>query len=148
MALNRFSKFLKGTKDYLDLLIELSKIYKLNDFYVLVHHCGDIYRIRGIYDHDFKKLRYPKNFRKSIYGAEPEAIIKREDDSRKLNLTNEKINICLLHRVYFQPSFINVKSPYRIINQINKHNPDFNNSSFHIIRAPLSNINDYKVYIE
>ena len=68
--LNRFSRLLKGTTDYLDLLKELSSIYKLNKFYIVINHDDYNYRIKSIYDKDFNKLKYPKNFRKTIYDVE------------------------------------------------------------------------------
>lgn len=80
MPLNRFSKFSEGTNTYLDLLNEIGHIYNIKDFYVVVKHRGDVYRIRGIYDTNLNKSKHPKKFRKSIFNAKPEALLKRENN--------------------------------------------------------------------
>ena len=72
--LNRFSRLLKGTTDYLDLLNELSSIYKLDEFYIVIKHDDYNYKIKSIYNEGLNKLKYPKKFRKTIYDAEPESI--------------------------------------------------------------------------
>ena len=74
--LNRFSRVMKGRKVFEDLLNELSSIYKLDDFFIIVKRDNYNCRIKGIYEaspanaKDLNKLKYPKNFRKSIYDVE------------------------------------------------------------------------------
>ena len=101
MTLSRFSRVMIGTKTYLDLLIELMSILKTNEFYIVIKHQGLNYRIKAIYDLNLNKLKYPKNFRKVIYDAEPGAMI--EDDyvyeiSFPL-IKRRKIDGCLLYKV-------------------------------------------------
>ena len=56
--LNRFSRLLKGTTDYLDLLNELSSIYKLDEFYIVIKHDDYNYRIKSIYDTEPESTAY------------------------------------------------------------------------------------------
>lgn len=101
MTLSRFSRVMIGTKTYLDLLIELSSVLGIKDFYIVIKHQEYNYRIKAIYDLSFNKLKYPKNFRKVIYDAEPRAMI--EDDYvyeiPYPRTTRRKLYECLLYKV-------------------------------------------------
>ena len=69
--LNKFSRVMSGTKIFIELLRELASINKLNEFYIVINHQDYNYRIKAIYTEDLEKLKYPKNFRKTVYNAEP-----------------------------------------------------------------------------
>lgn len=92
---------MKGTQAYLDLLVELSSILGIKDFYIVIKHQEYNYRIKAIYDLNLNKLKYPKNFRKVIYDAEPRAMI--EDDYvyeiPYTRFMRRKIYRCLLYKV-------------------------------------------------
>ena len=101
--LNRFSRLLKGTTDYLDLLKELSSIYKLNKFYIVINHDDYNYRIKSIYDTELNKLKYPKKFRKTIYDAEPESTAYTIDEKLgeiPIESGRREFYDCLCYQVY------------------------------------------------
>ena len=72
MNRNSFARNLVGAYTYINLINELSKINNLNNFYIVIKHRNYDYRIVGVYDMKFNKLKYPKNFSKTILNAEPE----------------------------------------------------------------------------
>ena len=92
------------------------------------------YFIKGIYNKNLNKLKYPKNFRKSIYDAEPEAIVydKSEIDyfdektrAKLLQFGNGKrsMNGYLCYRAILSKSgVLNFYAAYEIINEINNKN--------------------------
>ena len=69
--LNKFARVMCGTKIFIELLREIASINKLNEFYIVINHQDYNYRIKAIYTEDLEKLKYPKNFRKTVYNAEP-----------------------------------------------------------------------------
>ena len=102
MVLSRFSRVMIGTEAYLDLLVNLMLILKTNEFYILIKHQGLNYRIKAIYDLNLNKLKYPKNFRKVIYDAEPEVIMESEDDYGRaipVAAVSRDFDGCVLYRV-------------------------------------------------
>ena len=67
-----FARNSVGAYTYINLINELGKIHNSNGFYVVTKHRNYGYRIVGIYDMNLNKLKYPKNFSKTILDAEPE----------------------------------------------------------------------------
>ena len=119
--LNRFSRLLKGTNDYLDLLKELRSIYKLDSFYIVINHDDYNYRIKSIYDKDFNKLKYPKKFRKTIYDAEPESTAYTIDEKLgeiPIESGRREFYDCLCYQV----NFIDVINSIYIVQTSNDFN--------------------------
>ena len=125
MNRNSFARNLVGAYTYINLINELSKINNLNNFYIVIKHRNYDYRIVGVYDMKFNKLKYPKNFSKTILNAEPEQdvyfeniygeMIQRECGQRDL-----KGYLC--YKVSINPFLITISSAYEIINKINVKN--------------------------
>ena len=67
-----FARNSVGIYTCINLINELGKIHNSNGFYVVTKHRNYGYRIVGIYDMNLNKLKYPKNFSKTILDAEPE----------------------------------------------------------------------------
>lgn len=152
-----------GTKTYLDLLIELSSILDTKDFYILINHQGLNYRIKGIYDLDLNKLKYPKKFRKSIYDAEPELLYEAVDEYGRVFLFDtvmRRIDGCLLYRVilfdscspYINP-YINITPAYETVKKINNLDIDFTCTDEEIryvdnyfLQAPLFDTNRIEAF--
>ena len=136
--LNRFSRLLKGTTDYLDLLKELSSIYKLNKFYIVINHDDYNYRIKSIYDTELNKLKYPKKFRKTIYDAEPESTAYTIDEKLgeiPVESGQREFYDCLCYQVYFDNvnnriSITQTSNDFnKIINKLNNNLKFVNNYS-------------------
>ena len=149
-----------GTKSYLDLLIELSSVLDTRDFYILINHQGLNYRIKGIYDLTLNKLRYPKKFRKSIYDAEPEALLEGEDEygrSIPINMVTRETDGCLLYRVKISESrvpYISIINAYETIKKINNLDIDFTYTDSlircgdnYLLQAPVFNTNRIEAWI-
>ena len=68
--LSKFSRVMKGRKIFEELINELASIYKLDELFIIVKRDNNNCRIKGIYNKDLNKLKYPKNFRKTIYDVE------------------------------------------------------------------------------
>ena len=69
-----------GTKTYLDLLIELSSILGVKDFFISITRQRLNYKITEMCDLNFNRLKYPKKFRKVIYDAVPRSLMVVDDD--------------------------------------------------------------------
>lgn len=122
MTLSRFSRVMKGTKTYLDLLIELSSVLDVNEFYILIKQQEYDYRIKAIYDLNFNKLKYPKKFRKTIYDAEPEKILESEDEYgrvTRVDLVRMDYDGCIFYRVkiYGRGGSISITDAYETLEQ-------------------------------
>ena len=122
MTLSRFSRVMKGTEAYLDLLVNLMPILKTNEFYILIKHQEYNYRIKAIYDISFNKLKYPKKFRKAIYDAEPEVILESEDEYGRVTQVGPvrmDSNACIFYKVkiYGSGGAISITSAYKTLEQ-------------------------------
>ena len=122
MTLSRFSRVMIGTKTYIDLLIELSSILDIKDFFIVVRRQGLNYRIKAIYDLNLNKLKYPKNFRKVIYDAEPEIICESEDEYGRtipIGVLRRDFDGCILYRVKIngREGSISITDAYETVKQ-------------------------------
>ena len=125
MNRNSFARNLVGAYTFVNLINELSVINNLNNFYIVIKHRNYDYRIVGVYDMKFNKLKYPKNFSKTILNAEPEQdvyfeniygeMIQHEPGQRDL-----KGYLC--YKVSINPFLITISSAYETINKINVKN--------------------------
>ena len=127
MNTNHFSNILKGTHTYINLINELSKIHNLNDFYVVVSHCKYDYLFINLYDLNLNELKYPNNFSKTIFDAEPEVDIyynNKEfgDEAFTLECSKRDDSGYLCYRVSIDSRFINISNSYETIKEINKNN--------------------------
>ena len=145
MTLSRFSRVMIGTKTYLDLLIELSSIFDIKDFFIVVRRQGLNYKIMEMADSDFKILKYPKKFRKTIYDAEPPSQIQLEDDegeSTPINMLfmRESETSYEFYRVKISESHIDITDAY--------FDGEEKNKGFkYWVRAPLHDTNPCVAWI-
>ena len=122
MTLSRFSRVMKGTQVYLDLLVELSSVLDVNEFYIMIKYREYDYRIKAIYDLNLNKLKYPKKFRKAIYDAEPEVILESEDEYGRVTQVGPvrmDSNACIFYKVkiYGSGGAISITSAYKTLEQ-------------------------------
>ena len=120
-----FARNLVGIYTYINLINELSKIHNLNSFYVVIKHRNYDYRIVGIYDMNLNKLKYPKNFSKTILDAEPELGVYFENSYGKMiqgECGQRDLKGYLCYRVSINPLLITISSACETIAKINNKN--------------------------
>lgn len=125
MNRNSFARNLVGAYTYINLINELSKINNLNNFYIVIKHRNYDYRIVGVYDMQYNKLKYPKNFSKTILNAEPEQDVYFENIYGEMipqEPGQRDINGYLCYKVSINPFLITISSAYETINKINVKN--------------------------
>lgn len=143
MVLSRFSRVMIGTKTYLDLLIELSSILGIRDFSIMIKRQRLNYKIMEMRDLNYKKLKYPKKFRKTIYDAEPRSLITVEDDegeSFPVNMLGVKDESYSFYRVKITESHIQITDLYLTEEDKNKRFDYF-------VQAPLEDTSQYLAWI-
>ena len=144
MVLSRFSRVMIGTKTYLDLLIELSSILDIKDFSIAIKRQGLNYKIMEIRDLNFKKLKYPKKFRKTIYDAVPRSLMQVDDDeggSCPVNMlpTVDELDYSF-YRVKISETHIQITDLYL--------NEEEKNERFdYFVQAPLHDTDQYLAWI-
>ena len=147
MVLSRFSRVMIGTKTYLDLLIELSSVLGVKDFFIMIRRKRLNYKIRGICNLNFKELKYPKKFRKTVYDAVPRSLITVEDDEGRSCPVNMIMTEPLVtegeytsYRVKISESHIQITDPYLFEAEKNKRFEYF-------VQAPLHDTSQYFAWI-
>ena len=149
MVLSRFSRVMIGTKTYLDLLIELSSVLGVKEFFIMIKRKRLNYKIREIHDLNFNRLKYPKKFRKTVYDAVPRSLITVEDDEGR----SFPVNMCMtetdlgceegeysLYRVKISESHIEITDPYLYEEEKNERFDYF-------VQAPLHDTSQYFAWI-
>ena len=142
MVLSRFSRVMIGTKTYLDLLIELSSILDVKDFFIAIKRQRLNYKITEMRDLNFNKLKYPKKFRKTIYDAVPRSLIQLEDDEGR----SIPVNMFMredgyeVYRVKISESHIQITDPYLTEEEKNERFDYF-------VQAPLHDTSQYFAWI-
>ena len=149
MVLSRFSRVMIGTKTYLDLLIELSSVLGIRDFFITIRRKRLNYKIMRIYDLNFKDLKYPKKFRKTIYDAVPRSLIQVDDDEGRsfpVNMFPTETDLSCgegeysFYRVKISESHIQITDLYLDGEEKNKRFDYF-------VQAPLHDTNQYEAWI-
>ena len=133
-----------GTKTYLDLLIELSSVLGIRDFFITIRRKRLNYKIRGICDLNFKELKYPKKFRKTVYDAVPRSLMVVEDDEGRSCPVNMFPTVGELeysfYRVKISESHIEITDPYLYEEEKNERFDYF-------VQAPLDDTSQYFAWI-
>ena len=149
MVLSRFSRVMIGTKTYLDLLIELSSVLGVKDFFITIKRQRLNYKILEMYDLNSNRLKYPKKFRKTIYDAVPRSLITVDDDeggSCPVNMFPTEADFSCgggeysLYRVKISESHIQITDPYLYEEEKNERFDYF-------VQAPLDDTSQYFAWI-